>query len=127
MDRRKKECGMHGEHGNFGTDFLGSLMKAMIDSDQDKRITIQDVVDECKTFYVAGQETTSTLLSWVVFLLGSHTDWQEKARQEVLNLFGKEKPHSDGIARLKIVFSVITLNSSFLGQKHSGTHFILLI
>ncbi|XP_074325964.1 cytochrome P450 CYP749A22-like [Apium graveolens] len=107
MDRRKKECGMHGEERSFGTDFLGSLMKAMIESEQDKRITIQDVVDECKTFYVAGQETTSTLLSWVVFLLGSHTDWQEKARQEVLNLFGKEQPHSDGIARLKIVNMII--------------------
>nr|XP_017233252.1 PREDICTED: cytochrome P450 CYP749A22-like [Daucus carota subsp. sativus] len=107
MDKRKKECGMHGEVGSFGTDLLGSLMKAMIDSDQDKRITIQDVVDECKTFYVAGQETTSTLLSWAVFLLGSHTDWQEKARQEVFNLFGKEHPHSDGIARLKIVNMVI--------------------
>ncbi|KAL1826971.1 hypothetical protein ACET3Z_005383 [Daucus carota] len=107
MERRKKECGMHGEVGSFGTDLLGSLMKAMIDSDQDKRITIQDVVDECKTFYVAGQETTSTLLSWAVFLLGSHTDWQEKARQEVFNLFGKEHPHSDGIARLKIVNMVI--------------------
>ncbi|KAK1374057.1 Cytochrome P450, E-class, group I [Heracleum sosnowskyi] len=107
MEKRKKESAMRGEVGSFGTDFLGSLMKAMIDSDQDKRITIQDVIDECKTFYVAGQETTSTMLSWVVFLLGSHTDWQEKARQEVLNLFGKEQPNSDGIARLKIVNMII--------------------
>lgn len=107
MEKREKESSMSGEVGSFGTDFLGLLMKAMNEADEKNRITAQDVVDECKTFYVAGQETTTTLLAWVIFLLGIHTDWQEKARQEVLNLFGQEIPNSDGLAKLKTVNMII--------------------
>ena len=60
-------------------------------------------MDECKTFYFAGQETTNNLLTWSVFLLSIHTDWQEKARQEVLSLFGHQNPTPDGITKLNTV------------------------
>ncbi|KAK2983894.1 hypothetical protein RJ640_008053 [Escallonia rubra] len=100
----KKEKSMNGEVRNFGVDFLGLLVKANHDADEGNRITVQDVVDECKTFYIAGHETTTSLLAWTVLLLAIHTDWQEKARQEVLDLFGKEPPNSDGISRLKTIW-----------------------
>ncbi|KAK2981278.1 hypothetical protein RJ640_006979 [Escallonia rubra] len=103
----KKEKSMNGEVGNFGVDFLGLLVKANHDADEGNRITVQDVVDECKTFYIAGHETTTSLLAWTVLLLAIHTDWQEKARQEVLDLFGKEPPNSDGIPRLKTMNMII--------------------
>lgn len=61
------------------------------------------MVDECKTFYFAGHETTTSLLGWTILLLATHKDWQEKARKEVVELFGQTNPHSDGVARLKIV------------------------
>ncbi|KAK7822134.1 cytochrome p450 cyp749a22 [Quercus suber] len=60
-----------------------------------------NLLDECKTFYIASQETTSTLLGWTIFLLAIHTDWQEEARKEVLNLFGQQNPNPDGITKLK--------------------------
>ncbi|KAB2633190.1 cytochrome P450 CYP749A22-like [Pyrus ussuriensis x Pyrus communis] len=66
-----------------------------------KRISVDDLVDECKTFYIAGQETTNTLLAWTVFLLALHTNWQEEARKEVMELFGKQTPNLDGITKLK--------------------------
>ncbi|KAB2633187.1 cytochrome P450 CYP749A22-like [Pyrus ussuriensis x Pyrus communis] len=65
------------------------------------RISVDDLVDECKTFYIAGQETTNTLLAWTVFLLALHTNWQEEARKEVIELFGKQTPNLDGITKLK--------------------------
>ncbi|KAL3636182.1 hypothetical protein CASFOL_020729 [Castilleja foliolosa] len=92
---------------DFGNDFLGSLLKSHHDDDPKNMISIDNIIDECKTFYFTGQETTSTLLSWSVFLLAIHTDWQEKARKEVLELFGQDNPNSDGIARLKIVNMII--------------------
>ncbi len=64
---------------------------------------MDDVVDECKTFYFAGQETTMSLLTWAVYLLAVHIDWQEEARKEVINLFGKQVPKPDGLAKLKTV------------------------
>ncbi|PRQ40596.1 putative 11-oxo-beta-amyrin 30-oxidase [Rosa chinensis] len=62
---------------------------------------------DCKTFYFAGQETSNTLLVWTVFLLAVHTDWQEEARKEILQLFGKQNPNPDGISKLKIMSMIL--------------------
>nr|QNS29995.1 cytochrome P450 [Nothapodytes nimmoniana] len=99
--RKREEEVMKGKAGNFGNDFLGSLMKLHHHDDKHRRISVDDMIDECKTFYLAGQETTSSLLNWTTLLLAIHTDWQEKARKEVLQLFGEENPNSEGLARSK--------------------------
>ncbi|XP_060669215.1 cytochrome P450 CYP749A22-like [Ziziphus jujuba] len=97
-----------GEEDNFGSDFFGLLLKAHHDTNYNQRISVDDLVDECKTFYLAGQDTTNTLLAWTMFLLATHTDWQEKARAEVLNLFGRSgNPNPDGISKLKIMGMII--------------------
>ncbi|KZV38335.1 hypothetical protein F511_24094 [Dorcoceras hygrometricum] len=105
---QKREAEVSKGHANdFGNDFLGSLLKAHHDIDTKNRVSLDEIVDECKTFYFAGQETTYGLLCWTILLLGIHTDWQEKARKEVIELFGQENPNSEGIARLKIVTMII--------------------
>ncbi|KAM3707056.1 hypothetical protein ACJW31_03G196000 [Castanea mollissima] len=90
-----------------GGHFLELLLTAHHDANVSQRISIKDLVDECKTFYFAGQETTNNLLTWSVFLLSLHTDWQEKARQEVLSLFGHQNPTPDGIAKLNTMSMII--------------------
>lgn len=92
-----------GEADDYGKDYLGQLVKISHDSDEYKRITVEQMVDEIRALYGAGHLTTTNLLSWTVFLLAVHTDWQDKARKEVLEHFGQENPSSDGIARLKSV------------------------
>ncbi|KAF7131986.1 hypothetical protein RHSIM_Rhsim09G0123100 [Rhododendron simsii] len=91
------------EQGNFGTDLLGLLVEAYNNPDETNRITLEDVVDECKTTYIAGHETTTNLLSWTILLLAIYTDWQDELRKEVLELFGEQKPNAEGIARMKKV------------------------
>ncbi|KAA8532859.1 hypothetical protein F0562_033024 [Nyssa sinensis] len=107
MIKKREEKVMRGETESFGCDFLGSLIKAQHDSDKTKRVCIDEMIDECKTFYIAGHETTSSLLSWTILLLAIHIDWQDKARNEVLELFGKENPNPEGIARLKTMSLII--------------------
>ncbi|KAK6133773.1 hypothetical protein DH2020_032484 [Rehmannia glutinosa] len=107
MVKKRQDEVKTGRAQNFGNDFLGSLLKAHHDTDQKNPISAVDIIDECKTFYFAGQETTYGLLSWSVLLLAIHTDWQEKARKEILELFGQENPNSDGIARLKMMDMII--------------------
>lgn len=92
-----------GEADDYGKDYLGQLVKISHDSDVYKRITVEQMVDEIRALYGAGHLTTTNLLSWTVFLLAVHTDWQDKARKEVFEHFGQENPSSDGIARLKSV------------------------
>ena len=101
--KKREEKVMTGEGNSNGGDFLQLLVKAHHDTNASLKISIEDLVDECKTFYFAGQETTSTLLAWTIFLLAIHTDWQEKTRKEALKLFGQQNPNPDGIAKLKPV------------------------
>ncbi|KAG8383011.1 hypothetical protein BUALT_Bualt05G0139500 [Buddleja alternifolia] len=106
VEKRQDEV-ITGRASSFGSDFLGSLLRVHHDMDQGNQISASDIIDECKTFYFAGQETTYGLLSWSVLLLAIHTEWQEKARNEVLQLFGQVNPNLEGIARLKIVNMII--------------------
>ncbi|KAK9921909.1 hypothetical protein M0R45_030402 [Rubus argutus] len=103
--REKKE--VTEKKDSFGSDFLGLLLKAHHDADDGSKISVDDVIDQCRQIYFAGQETTNGLLAWTVFLLALHPDWQEEARKEVLQLFGKQNPNADGIAKLKTVSMII--------------------
>jgi len=77
---------------SHGNDLLGLMLDATT-----KETTImggkvhfdmQALMDNCKTFFIAGHETTATLLTWAMMLLGSHTIWQERAREEVMEVCG---------------------------------------
>ncbi|KAE8673287.1 CYP749A22 protein [Hibiscus syriacus] len=105
--KKREEKLTNDEDNNFGTDFLGLLLNAYHDTDKNKKFSEQDLVDECKTFYFAGQETTSSSLAWTVFLLATHPDWQDKARQEVIEVFGERNPNPEGIGKLKIMTMII--------------------
>ncbi|XP_058193593.1 cytochrome P450 CYP749A22-like isoform X2 [Rhododendron vialii] len=107
MINKREEKMMRGEENNYGSDFLGSLIKASHDPDEKNRISVDEMVDECNTFYLAGQETTNAFLAWCLLLLAIHTDWQEKARKEVFELFGQQNPNAEGIARLKIMSMIL--------------------
>ncbi|OMO72124.1 Cytochrome P450 [Corchorus olitorius] len=108
--KNREEKVFSGEANSFGSDFLGSLLNAFHDSDRENRLSEQDLVDECKTFYFAGHETANSALAWTVFLLAIHQDWQEKARKEVFEVFGNQNPNTEGIGRLRIKFSSMAAN-----------------
>ncbi|XP_057859905.2 cytochrome P450 CYP72A616-like [Cryptomeria japonica] len=94
----------------YRNDLLG-LMVAKIKkepgSPQNACMTVEEIIEECKFFFFAGHETSSALLTWTMVLLGMHQEWQEAARKEVLEVCGKDVPHTDTINRLKIVTMIL--------------------
>jgi cytochrome P450 len=81
-------------------------------------MTIEDVIEEYKLFYFAGMETTSVLLTWTMVVRSMHPEWQDRAREKVLNLFGTNKPEFDGLSRLKTVSFIKFLNCVSIFTKH---------
>lgn len=105
----KENAFRHGQSNN--EDLLGLLLhssnqnKLMETEDkaEDKGLTVEDVIEECKQFYFAGQETTSSWLTWTMIILAMHPNWQQKAREEVLQVCGRKIPDYEAISQLKIV------------------------
>lgn len=98
-------------------DLLGLLLKSNMEeideqggggNKDDVGMSIQDVIEECKLLYVAGQDTTSVLLVWTMILLARHPEWQHRARQEVVQLFGNDQiQNANDLNELKIVRTLL--------------------
>lgn len=93
-------------------DLLGVLMECNAaetkEAGSSKPImTMDDIIGELKLFYFAGMDTTAVLLTWTLVALSMHPDWQDRAREEVLRVFGKDQPDLDGINQLKVVPMVL--------------------
>ncbi|PRQ40583.1 putative cytochrome P450 [Rosa chinensis] len=56
--KKREEEAIIGEEDSFGSDFLGLLLKAHHGTNDKQRISVDELVEECRTFYFAGQETT---------------------------------------------------------------------
>lgn len=74
-------------------------------------ITVHDIAEECKSFFFAGEQTTSNLMTWTTVLLAMHPQWQVLARDEVLKVCGPHDiPTKDDVSKLKMVTSPPSLS-----------------
>ncbi|XP_059638040.1 cytochrome P450 734A1-like [Cornus florida] len=100
---------------NGAKDLLGLMIQASTKelnpsspSSLSSKITVHDIAEECKSFFFAGEQTTSNLLTWTTVLLAMHPQWQVRARDEVRKVCGpRDVPTKDGIVKLKMLNMII--------------------
>lgn len=72
------------DEGAFGKDLLSLLLRSNLRDDlrPEQRMTDEDVFAQVTTFMLAGNETSATALTWILWRLALHPDMQARARAE---------------------------------------------
>nr|UNP59808.1 schizocycline synthase [Camptotheca acuminata] len=104
---QKREQAMVNGESRGDDDLLGLLLQYCGNQADHNEMTIEDLIEECKLFYFAGQETTANWLTWTIIILSMNPNWQHRAREEVLQMCGKRIPDLDTINHLKIVSMIL--------------------
>ncbi|XP_076750715.1 putative cytochrome P450 4aa1 isoform X1 [Xylocopa sonorina] len=65
-----------------------SLLEYMVEiNEKNPCFTDEDIVEECCTFMLAGQDSVGTATAMTMFLLASHPEWQDKCIEELDRIF----------------------------------------
>lgn len=72
----------------------------------DQKLTNDEVIAQITTFMLAGNETSSTCLTWILYRLALHQDIQTKLREECQS-FNDDHPTIDKINTLKYLDKVV--------------------
>lgn len=86
-------------------DLLTMLMDAR--DDEDQPMSIQQLLDEIRTLYLAGHETTATTLSWAWLLLSQNPEQYAALQKEVADVLQGRTPVADDAQLLPYCNAVI--------------------
>ncbi|XP_024010719.1 cytochrome P450 709B1 isoform X2 [Eutrema salsugineum] len=68
---------------DYEDDLLGIMLKSCKSEENERKLDIEEIIDECRTFFLGGNDSVTNLLTWSTMLLSLHQDWQEKLREEI--------------------------------------------
>jgi len=87
-------------------DLLGMLMSAR-DEETGKGMSDQQMRDEMITIFLAGHETTASLLGWTWYLLGKNPAVEARLRSEHEEILGGRTPDPDDLRKLDYTRKVL--------------------
>lgn len=93
-----------------GKDLLEHMLEAASDgwNEDTTEFNLASVFENCKLFYMAGQDTVANATSYAMLLLALHPDWQERARKEVLEVVGNEESFNPSVlSHLKLLGMIV--------------------
>ncbi|MCO5232831.1 MAG: cytochrome P450 [Chitinophagales bacterium] len=95
------------EHPDNQSFNLVSLLTQAIDAETGEKMSDQELIDELKTFYFAGHETTAFGLSWAIYELVQHPHIIQKIKEEVDSVLVNGKIGIEGLKKLKYTSAVV--------------------
>ncbi|XP_020275176.1 cytochrome P450 714B3-like isoform X2 [Asparagus officinalis] len=84
-----------------------NLLQAILQNAGDSSDTDDFIVDNCKTIYIAGHETTAITAVWCLLLLSIDQEWQSRVRADVVEILGGCPPDANSIQKMKMLTMVI--------------------
>lgn len=87
-------------------DLLSMLLETQ-DADTGERMDNRAIRDQVFNIYLAGYETTATLLTWACELLARHPEVTERLRRELAEVLGGRVPRFEDLSRLRYTRMVI--------------------
>ncbi|WVW79570.1 hypothetical protein I302_101539 [Kwoniella bestiolae CBS 10118] len=113
IDEKKQAILAAHTHGiekkeDIGHDLLSHLIKANMASDlrPDQKLSDDEVLAQITTFMLAGNETSSTALTWILYTLSQHPDAQKRLREEAMGV-SDDRPTLDTLNSLSYMDAVI--------------------
>jgi gibberellin 13-oxidase len=90
-----------------------NLLSAILHSASSSQVGLAEaenfIVDNCKSIYFAGYESTAVTAAWCLMLLGLHQEWQDRVREEVHEVCGGQPLDSQSLQKMKSVCYIIIL------------------
>ena len=89
-------------------DLLTSLIKTQESEDPSQRFSDDNIIDEFITFFMAGMDTTSLLISMMLYNLSKHPQHFAQLREEREATYNKDKEaNADALQQMDVLHSVI--------------------
>ena len=101
IETKRKSLGQ----GGADDDLLSALMSAR--DEQGEALTPRELRDQLLTLYIAGHETTSHALTWMLYLLSQNPEPLAKLRAELATVLGGRAPSFEDLARLPYTEQVV--------------------
>lgn len=80
------------------------LEEAVNNSNGGKLSPRKFLVDNCKSLYFAGHDTTAISASWCLVLLALHPEWQSRIREEITQICNEGSVDANSLPNFKMVF-----------------------
>jgi cytochrome P450 len=88
-----------------GDDLLGSLLAAR--DDDGLPMSPRQLLDEVRTLFIAGHETTALTLTYSLYLLATNPEARERLRPELLTVLGTRLPEMPDLPRLRYARGIV--------------------
>ncbi|MFK7958678.1 MAG: cytochrome P450 [Lysobacterales bacterium] len=86
-------------------DIVGAVINAR-DSSSGKGFTREELIDQIGVFFLAGHETTASVLTWTFFILSQQPDTVRRLREEIDAVVGEGPVRFEHVKKLALVRSV---------------------
>ncbi|KAJ4967336.1 hypothetical protein NE237_019185 [Protea cynaroides] len=105
----RKLIKINSETNEYPKNLLGLMLSASKNHERDEDgLGVDEIIDECKSFYFLGKDTSANHMTWAILLLALHQEWQSKAREEIDRVCGASGlPTAENLSDLKIVNMIL--------------------